>query len=918
MSTIGPTSIVEMYMKDLFRPDAPPTPEEVERSISELVTSSPFFRHLVPMTREIVDDIQRRITVRIGTATALDNNEDHHEWLGTADRSGWRLWPRLERYLTSEKRYGVNVLAELAQSTDAALERLESPGRDDRWDRRGLVVGHVQSGKTTHYTALAAKALDAGYRIVIVLAGIHNNLRAQTQGRIDEYLVGRDSLDHRRTGVAEADWKRGLQFEDFEIQTNTTADDQGDFRSVDQKVWFAVGQGVRLVMVVKKNTHVLRAMTNWLNSLMAHGDGAQAVIPHPTLIIDDEADHASVNTADPDEDPTTINRLIRDLLLYFRRVSFVGYTATPFANIFSDPDSGYNDPHGPDLFPKSFILNLQKPSNYIGPDKVFGNPGDEAAGIAPSPPLPMHVAVTDSQTWVPDKHKKDHTPGALPASLREAVRLFLIATAIRHARGHAKFHSSMLVHATRFKIVQTRVKAQLEQELKDLTSLLTHGSDATRGDLLESLRGIWNLRLVEKHEAFRTALPDETGPMPAWEEIAAALQATASKFKVMAINGDSTDALAYTAAKDGLWVIAVGGDKLSRGLTLEGLAVSYFLRTSSMFDTLMQMGRWFGYRPGYADLCRVYTTPLLQSAFRQITLAFEELRDSFDEMARANRKPIDFGLKVRTPTDKLLITSGNKIRRGTNVDVRFAGEIPQALDLPWGASAGAAGNRRALNALVTALPAPVRAVRGVSSNHFLWHDVPAAKVLSFLASYSAENQPCYQMNAAKLREYITARAADGELGRWTVVVVAKSIARTDQRARIGGLETTLNLRTPDEPLNGLYRIGQLAGRDEETFDLSGDEFAAAQAACKATGKALPTRLAVREARPPQRGLMLIYPLTPFTDAEAPADMQEKYAVGACISFPTRLKGKSLRYTVNTIWQREQDPTGDWDDEGHAV
>jgi len=917
MSSIGPTTIVEMYLKDLFRPDAPPTPEDVGTTVSELLRTSPFFRHLVTLERDIVDEIQRRITVRIGTATALDNSEDHEDWLDEADRTGWRLWPRLERYLTSEKEYPVNVLAELDRSTDAALERLESPQRDGRWDRRGLVVGHVQSGKTTHYTALAAKALDSGYRIVIVLAGIHNNLRAQTQGRIDEYLVGRDSLDHTRCGVAEADRKRGLEFEDFEIQTNTTADDKGDFRSVDQKVWFAVNEGVRLVMVVKKNTSVLRGMSNWLNSLMASGSGTQATITHPTLIIDDEADHASVNTADPDEDPTTINRLIRDLLLYFTRVSFVGYTATPFANIFSDPDSGYADPHGPDLFPKSFILNLQKPSNYIGPDKVFGNPGDESAGIAPSPPLPMHMPVGDSQTWVPDKHKKDHDPGPLPASLKEAVRIYLLATATRAARGHTQFHSSMLVHATRFKIVQNRIKTQLEQELRDVTSLLTHGSDATRAALLESLRTLWDRELVEKYEAFRNAIPDDTGPMPPWPEVAAALQATASRFRVMAINGDSSDSLAYTASKEGLWAIAIGGDKLSRGLTLEGLVVSYFLRTSSMFDTLMQMGRWFGYRPGYADLCRVYTTPRLQAAFRQITLAFEELRDSFDEMARARRQPIDFGLKVRTPSEKLLITAGNKIRRGATVDVRFAGEMPQALDLPWG-TPPAAANRKALTTLVTALPAPVRTVRGRGTSHYLWHDVPPAQVLSFLASYSAENPPCFQMNAAKLREYIGSRVADGELNRWTVVLVAKSAERTAQQVSIGPLNTTLNLRSPDEPLDTFYRIGALAGREEDTFDLTPEEFAEAQNKSQVTGNVLPKRLSVRDARPPQRALLLLYPLTPYSDSEAPADLQNMYAVGACVSFPKRLKGQSLRYTVNTIWQREQDPTGDWDDEGRPV
>jgi len=927
MSSVGASTIVDMYLKDLFCPDAPPTPDAVSRTVAELLNSSPFFRHLLPRQREIVDEIQKRITVRIGAATALDNSENHEEWLQTVDRTTWRLWPRLQRYLSNDKRLPVSVLAELDRSTDAALERLESPNRDGRWDRRGLVVGHVQSGKTTHYTALAAKALDSGYRIVIVLAGIHNNLRAQTQSRIDEYLVGRDSRAIRqairtaqlenqgRFGVAEADWKRGETFDDFQVITNTTSEDTGDFRAVEQQMWFQVTRGARLVMVVKKQRNVLQGMTNWLSSLMASGAGTQATITHPTLIIDDEADHASVNTADPEAEPTTINRLIRELLLYFSRVSFVGYTATPFANIFADPDSDHSHRYGPDLFPRSFIVNLKAPSNYVGPDKVFGNPGDEDAGIPPSPPLPMHVPVSDSQPWIPDKHKKEHDPGSLPPTLREAVRLFLLATATRVARGHTKFHSSMLVHATRFKFVQTRIKAQLERELEDLASLLTHGSPARVDALLSDLRGLWDRELVEKYEAFRSALPDDTGSMPSWDAVSEALKKHASRFCVMAINGESSDALAYTTAKDGLWVIAVGGDKLSRGLTLEGLVTSYFLRTSNMFDTLMQMGRWFGYRPGYADLCRVYTTPWLYGAFREITLAFEELRASFDEMARTRRQPLDFGLKVREPSAKLLITAGNKIRRGATIDVRFAGELIQSLDVPRSGNA-AESNRRTLVQFAASLGSPARTVRGRKSEWHVWHGQSADKVVNFLQNYEAYHDACLCEGSARLRDYIQQRRGDGELNEWCVCLV--SVGRTTQRVQIAGLDVGLTRRSAQDDDPSVYRMDTLAGRIEEAVDLSQEEFEEAQAESGVTGTAVPTRESIRNARPPGRGLLLLYPLTRSKDEEPPKDPKNGYALGVCVGFPSKLRGKSLRYTVNTVWRREQDQTGDWDEDGRPV
>lgn len=928
MIGIEATSIVEMYLRDLFRPDDAPTPEAVSQTVKDLLSSSPFFHHLLPHHRSIVDEIQKRITVRIGTATTLDNSENHEVWLPSEDRTNWKLWPRLQRYLGSEKRFAVSVLAELNRSTDATLERLESPNRAGRWDRRGLVVGHVQSGKTTHYTALAAKALDSGYRIVIVLAGIHNNLRAQTQSRIDEYLIGRDSRAIReavrtaqlenqgRIGVAEADWKRGETFDDFQVITNTTSEDTGDFRAVEQQMWFQVTEGARLVMVVKKQRNVLAGMTNWLNSLMATTSGDQGTIIHPTLIIDDEADHASVNTADSQSDPTTINRLIRQLALCFSRVSFVGYTATPFANIFADPDSDHSHAYGPDLFPRSFIVNLKAPSNYVGPDKVFGNPGDEDAGIPPSPALPMHVPVSDSQLWIPERHKKSHAPGPLPPSLREAVRLFLISTATRVARGHSDFHSSMLVHATRFRLVQSRIRDQLEQELADLASLLTHGSSATRHELLKELRGLWEREVAQKHESFRSALPDDSANLPAWDKVANALSQTASRFRVMAINGDSADALAYTTAKDGLWVIAVGGDKLSRGLTLEGLVTSYFLRTSSMFDTLMQMGRWFGYRPGYADLCRVYTTPWLQEAFREITLAFEELRGSFDEMARARRRPIDFGLKVREPSAKLLITAGNKIRRGATVDVRFAGELIQSLDVPRSGH-GAESNRRALERLTRSLAgAPAESIRGRQTAWHVWHKQSPDTVLSFLETYEAFHEASLRDGCARLREYIHERLAADELYEWTVCLV--SVTRTKQRVLIAGHDVGLTRRAAqdDDPL--VYRMDVLAGKEEEAVDLSAEEFQSAQQESGVACAEIPGRESIRTARPPRRGLLLLYPLTRTKDDEAPKDPKDSYALGVCVGFPSRLKGKSLRYTVNTVWRREQGQTGDWDEDGRPV
>ena len=262
---------------------------------------------------------------------------------------------------------------------------------------------------------------------------------------------------------------------------------------------------------MKKNATILRNLGDWIRLQSAPGMGAaERHITAPTLVIDDEADHASINTRDPDQDPTTINRLIRQLLKSFDRVSFVGYTATPFANIFipMDVDPLQLARFGEDLFPRSFIVNLKPPSDYIGPDLVFGHPGDESIDIPERPPLPMYVKVDDAGTWMPDKHKKDHFPGTVPKTLQDAVRLFVLVCAARAARGDENTHNSMLVHATRFVNVQTRVADQIQAELDALRNVLSFGGPGSTIDERQGMEKLWREHMLEKHEAFRLQLGD--------------------------------------------------------------------------------------------------------------------------------------------------------------------------------------------------------------------------------------------------------------------------------------------------------------------------------------------------------------------------------------------------------------------------
>ena len=342
------------------------------------------------------DELIRRASVWIGRETTLSSNEGHRDWLTPGHKRDWRYWQRYAEFL--ERRLSQDAVRALDVATDSVLSLLENPERDGPWDRRGLVVGHVQSGKTSHYSGLICKAADAGYKIIIVLAGLHNNLRSQTQVRLDESFLGfRTTAVNDEplvpVGVGELD-------SDMNIRPNfaTNRAETGDFRSGIARSLGITPEQRPWLFVVKKNKTVLTRLLWWLRTHVADATENETNRPVvdrlPLLLIDDEADHASVDTNEipldengrPDEEhaPTAINRLVRSILHTFSRSAYVGYTATPFANIFIH-EQGRTREEGPDLFPEAFVISLAAPSDYVGPAKVFGSPGENGrTGDCPS------------------------------------------------------------------------------------------------------------------------------------------------------------------------------------------------------------------------------------------------------------------------------------------------------------------------------------------------------------------------------------------------------------------------------------------------------------------------------------------------------------------------------------------------------
>lgn len=868
---------------------------------------------------QLLRDIEADYNVHVGVWNALSDDTDHVPWLPSklGEKADWRFWDRYERYLKSELGIPPAAVARLDEITDDILARLEDPTREGAWDRRGLVAGQVQSGKTGNYTGLIAKAVDNGYKLVVVLAGVHNSLRSQTQARIDEGILGFDTRAFLQAERSDASSRIGvgkLAGPRLRVNSFTSSAQQGDFRlNVAQGMGIAPGGADPIVLVVKKNKSILENLYKWATHLTKEKNpetGEFKVREIPVLVIDDEADHASVNTkhakaTDDDEvDPSIINGLIRQFLDTFEQTAYVAYTATPFANIFIDPDADHSKA-GEDLFPRSFIVNLPAPSNYIGPERVFGLAEDTTAAIEAVEALPIVRKIADFDAWLEDKHKaSDSLNGELPASLTEAINFFLLAGAVRALRGQEKKHHSMLVHVTRFKLMQKQVATQVTDYLEDVQNRLAFGEGSSPW-LRDAMTALYENDLVPTSEklAAQTDLESSVGPVPTFEEIWGALPAVAKKTQVNLINGDSSDAFEYIDNPDGVSVIAVGGDKLSRGLTLEGLCVSYYLRASRMYDTLMQMGRWFGYRPGYLDMCRLYTPANLVRWYERITGAAAELQAEFDAMAILARTPADFGLRVRQLPDGLLVTSPAKLRFAEKISLTFSGSISETVTFR---GADRASNLTTLKTLVAGIGPETEAPTGMR----IWRDVDPAHVLEFYRTYRAD-RAAFKAQPAALTKYIQSRVADDELTTWTVVIADVENALVQQN--LGDIAVGLTKRSSHGDTNDAnrYTIRRLVSPGHELVEVvQGSEIwdrildSTIETWEKKSGKKSPTAptrpspLWERRVRSPKTGLLLLYVL--HDDKWAGAEEDATPFVGFAASFPASERAQPLEYQVNPV------------------
>ncbi|MDO6433130.1 Z1 domain-containing protein [Flavitalea sp. BT771] len=736
--------------------------------------------------------------------SVVTDPKKHEEWYGdwlqeNNNPADSYYWHRLEDFLSIEltEKYGYEKAGRIIRSIDEAtrviMRNLANPHRTE-FSYKGLVVGYVQSGKTANFTALIAKAADAGYRLIIVLAGIHKVLRKQTQVRLDKELTGYKEVDTEENYIdppgAAHRWTR-----------LTTA--ENDFSAKSQAAFNVLGRHeTPTLVVVKKNTRVLNSLIRYFSK--ASPDLRAGI---PVLVIDDEADQASIDTNanNSDADLSKTNDSIRRLLKLFSKKAYVGYTATPFANVLIDMGS-FLDTHEDDLYPRNFIVSLPEPQGYFGSSMIFS--GDLAERFVKN---------------IPDESGQLIRERAMGVHLSEAIDLFLLSCAVRNLRGDSRKPMSMLVHVTH---IVTQMSAIYEL-IYDYVRMITgrYGNNEHAAVLKEEYAQLW-VSFSADAEAINKGLHIDRS-LPAFDEVWEELADVLSALRILELNSSSYDKLDYSTDEE-VKVIAVGGNQLSRGLTLEGLMMSYYLRASKQYDTLLQMGRWFGYRQGYEDLTRVFTTGHIWESFEHLSLVESELRSEIYRYEDDGLTPLDMAVSIRAH-HTLTVTAPNKMGAARFRKISYSKSINQTIWLPLDNPDMLEENYRLGESFIAAIGG-AGGFRTVSGSGVFLADRKAdgRQVLEdFLARYrfvGKEGMYGPGLDHGRLLEYINRRITgfSPELTQWSVAVAGnlKPQYKGDP-VLYGGLRINRPGRSRKYTEKG-YNIGVLTESDHLKIDLGHD------------------------------------------------------------------------------------------------
>ena len=841
-----------------------------------------FIKDSMGMAPEIVDEAHRQLEEESRAISTFSGAVvDSHSYGG----QNWYLGPRdngqWSKYLELLERKGTPGLEKLDEETSRVTGLLANPHNPGE-KRKGMVMGNVQSGKTRNFAGVIAKAVDAGYRFVIVLSGMHNNLREQTQTRLTEQVF------------SGSEWYSLTQsIYDLDLVTNATQ---------------VVENQPFVCAVVKKNTKRLANLTRMLKEIPDN-----LLKLRPVLIIDDEADQATPNSMAQRANISAINRRMREVWAQVETGSYVGYSATPFANVLIDPDEDE------DLFPSDFITTLATGPEYFGARRVFGlaDTVDDNGETEPGLDMVRIIPAAEAETLFPpsDAGDRDFFDPPLPASLRDAFAWFIVATAIRRARGQMGY-SSMLIHTTHYTAPHEAMRRRVTALAKELETRVGWRDLAT-------FEHSWN------DETNRVA-QEATMPLPTWDDVRSRIPAVLAELEVVVDNAKSEDRLDYDPANGTeRTIIAIGGGTLARGLTLEGLSVSYFTRTSSTYDTLMQMGRWFGYRPGYEDLPRVWVTEGLDQDYAFLARVEDDLREEIESVQDSDLTPEEMGVRIRTHPGRLQITADNKMYSAEVVQLGLSDTANQTTILDGSDPRLTRANLQAVENLISGeAPQPLNR-RG---KYLIVPDVSGQRVITFLQSFRAHPDQKWLSNRTKQNNldnmiHWIQEFAPGNI--WNVVLAGNSRAMAPDgitalgTMTMGGIElgclnrSVLRTSTPER-----LDFKAIMSPGDRICDIPPAEYGDAPRDTNAD------RRRIRRSYGHGRGLVVIYPISSHSRASSEARERmdiptEENQVAFSIFMPSIRDADdrdgtfvSVRRTweIPTAPDDEDFPEGDGDDE----
>jgi hypothetical protein len=778
-------------------------------------------------------------------------------------------WAHYSRYLGDQRGWGGSAIAALDVATDRVVERLSAPTRPEAYQAKGLVVGYVQSGKTANFTGVIAKAVDIGYRLIIVLTGTTDLLRSQTQRRLDMELVGQENIlrginpeDHdaldavdyysddpawpdfvshgfRPSDGGKPDIHR-LTTRDFDFKSLRQGISALDFERSDRTRRFFDAENLRgsdaRLIVLKKNATVLSKLVRDLKKITARlGD-------IPALIIDDESDQASINTKKPKTDGSNaassersaINGLISDLLGMLPRAQYIGYTATPFASVFIDPSDVGN------VFPRDFIISLRRPPGYMGASDFH----DLNSEILPIDQTYENSHEKAHVRLIPDR---DDTAES-EKTLRQAIDAFVLTGAVKLYRvdaGYKPFkHHTMLAHE-----VMQRVR---QREQADQITHIWNGAGYYSPDSLPRLQALYESDIQPVSEAIsKSTIPQFEELMPF---VSGAIERIGqSGNPVLVVNSDKIEGEELDFDRNEVWRILVGGNKFARGFTVEGLTISYFGRSTRYADTLMQMGRWFGFREGYRDLVRLYTTASLYEAFEAVCLDENYFRREIAQYAdfgpegRPRVIPAEVPPLVASHLQRIRPAAPNRMYNAVLSQRRTRDKEPTGYPR-LSDKAALASNTKAFIPVLTAATEnpPVTLTHDGRKFEAFQCELPHADILTVLKSLRWDNEECFRADLAWLDTL-----QDNEVDRW-IVQMPQLKKKTTQQARIGGY--------------GPFSLHPRAGADYLNVKTTVDDRREIEALVRKPGST--------------RGGMLVYPMIKSGAAEISADIPQSDLVMA--------------------------------------